>query len=470
MGKLRLSIIAFLFVSLLPAQAAFSQEQASPPTPAAYPAPNWNKRFGQPQLMSLRLYDDRVRLGGQLRGRGELKNNFYVLNQVDTAGGQLGFQDFVLLRTRLAGEVKPTAGTGLFLMLQDAEEWNFHGPETQDFSMDIQQAYVYADNILDTPISIWAGRREVIYDNERLIGTSIGWGNKVFTYDGAMVTLEVEAARLDLFALNQVVKLPGDEAAQWFDNPRTLYGGWFTWQKTPLGAKVDYYFLFDNHTEADSDSYTTGLRLYGNGAPEYFPICYCPAGRETNVFDFDVEGIYQFGKFQGADRLAWAAHAEAGYTFEFPFKPRLGAEYNGASGDDDPGRGDFGTFDQLYAANHGKYGLMDLFSLKNMHEVNGNVRAFFWKGMNLTTWFRSFWLDSRRDAWYDSCGRVIRQDTSGRARAHVGNELDVLFCQKLGKILELYLFYGHFFPGGFVEDTGESGGTDYGYLEVRLNF
>ena len=129
MGKPRLSIVAFVFLSLLLTQAAFSQEQASPPARAAYPAPDWNKRFGQPQLMSLRLYDDRIKLGGQLRARGELKNNFYVLNQVDTAGGQLGFQDFVLLRTRLAGEVKPTAGTGLFLMLQDAEEWNFREPD-----------------------------------------------------------------------------------------------------------------------------------------------------------------------------------------------------------------------------------------------------------------------------------------------------------------------------------------------------
>jgi hypothetical protein len=467
MGKLSLSIVALVLVSLLMPPAGLGQETPAP----AYPGPDWNKRFGQPQLMSLSLYEDKVKLGGQLRFREELKRNFYVLNQIDTPGGQLGEQDFALLRTRLAGEVKPTAGTGVFLMLQDAEEWNLRDqPETMDFSMDIQQAYAYAQNILGTPVSVWAGRREVIYDNERLIGTSIGWGNKVFTYDGAMATLEVASARLDLFTLNQVVKLPGGDAAQWFDNPRALYGGWFTWKKAPLGAKLDYYFLYDDHSEADSDSYTTGLRLYGNGAPEYFPICYCPPGRETGLFDFDVSGIYQFGRFQGADRRAWAAHAEAGYTFDQAFKPRLGAEYNGASGDDDPGTGDFGTFDQLYAANHGKYGLMDLFSLKNMHEVNGNLKFFPWKGSNLTTWYRAFWLDSNRDAWYDFLGRVIRQDTSGRARRHVGEELDVLLCQKLSKNLELYLFYGHFFTGGFVEDTGQSKDTDYAYLEVRLAF
>jgi len=465
MGKLNLSIVALVILSLLVPAAGLGQDAASP-----YPAPDWNKRFGQPQLMSLGLYGDRLRLGGQLRGRAEFKNHFPLLNQVNTAGPQNGFQDFVLLRTRLAGELKPTAGTGLFLMLQDAEEWNLRSqPETMDFSIDVQQGYGYVQNLLGGPLSLWAGRREVVYDNERLIGTSIGWGNNVYTYDGGMATLEVEAARLDLFVLNQVVK-DLDDADQWFDNPRTLYGGWLTWKKTPLGAKLDYYFLYDDHSEADSDSYTTGLRLYGNEAPEYFPICYCPAGQETNLFDFDISGIYQFGQFLGADRNAWAAHAEAGYTFDLALKPRLGAEYNGASGDDDPGTGDFGTFDQLYAANHGKYGLMDLFSLKNMHEVNGSLRLFPWKGSNATAWYRAFWLDSSRDAWYDFLGRPIRQDTSGAARSDVGNEIDLLLCQKLGKNLEVYLFYGHFFPGSFVEDTGESQDIDYGYLEVRLAF
>ncbi len=309
----------------------------------------------------------------------------------------------------------------------------------------------------DFPISLWAGRRKVIYLKERLIGTSIGWTTKVITYDGATLSLKGDKSKFDLLYLNFVKPERLDERRYfndgWFGGPPDLYGFWLTSKDIYPKGNIELYGLYDDRDDGN-DSYTFGLRTYG----------------KVGKFDYDVNGTLQFGTYNDEDREAGAAYLEAGYTFGTEWKPRLGIEYNFASGDADPNDDEYNTFNDLYACVHGLYGLMEFFRWRNMHEVNINATAWPHRDVKASARFHSFWLAATEDAWYNTYNKIQRWDPTGRARSFVGNELDIILQYKFLKYFTAIALYGHFFPGGYVADTGESKDADYTYFELRFEF
>ena len=92
-----------------------------------------------------------------------------------------------------------------------------------------------------------------------------------------------------------------------------------------------------------------------------------PAPPKPVGFDYDGEFAFQTGDVRGLDLTTFAVHAGAGYTFDASWKPRLGIEYNFASGDRDPLDREVETFQNLFPTNHKFYGFMDVFAWQNIH-------------------------------------------------------------------------------------------------------
>jgi len=408
-----------------------------------------------------------IKLGGQYVLRQEMRSNYYTQD-----GGAQTSHDFLTSRVRLATNINPTGDMGLFFMLTDTRDYYSRTPQQHpdlipfayDHPMDIQQCYAYFEP-KDLPISFWGGRREVIYLKERLIGTSIGWTTKVITYDGATLSFKRDKLKFDLLYLNKVIPIETnypfshklDEREYfndgWFGGPADLYGFWLTSKEIYPRGNIETYGLYDDRDNGNN-SYTFGLRAYG----------------KAGGFDYDINGTLQFGTFNDQDRKAGAVYLEAGHTFGTEWKPRLGVEYNFASGDGDPNDDEYNTFDDLYACVHGRYGIMEFFRWRNMHEININATAWPHKDVKASARFHSFWLAETQDAWYNTYNKIQRLDPSGRARSFVGNELDIILQYKFLKYFTAIAFYGHFFPGGYVADTGESKDADYTYFELRYEF
>lgn len=223
-------------------------------------------------------------------------------------------------------------------------------PYAYDHGTDIHQAYFI---IRPLPlISIWAGRREIEYLNQRLIGHSYGWTNKPIIFDGAGISINRKRVKVDLFYLNQVLRDLDETPAfndDWYGKPADLYGVWFTLKNIfSCIQNTELYFLFDDRDNKDN-SYTPGIRIYS----------------KVGKWNYDVNLTLQFGRkhIRGIklERHPWAFYFDTGYTFYKPIRSRLALQYNFASGDGDPNDHSYHTFDQLYACVHGKYGLMDLF-------------------------------------------------------------------------------------------------------------
>lgn len=403
------------------------------------------------ERMGLELLEGRLRLGGQFYLRGEARSNYY------TRDGGLVSDDALSSRLRLSLEARPTPGVRFRLTLIDTHDWDephpYLFPYTYDHPFDVQQCYLELE-IPGTPLAVWGGRREVVRLGSRLIGTSIGWTNKTITYDG--VGLKVSWGRTDLewFLLDKVIPERRNEAASfdddWFDGtPANLYGLWLTHRGRCL--RLELFGLFDDRRDGD-DIYTAGWRLRGG------------QGR----LDWDHALAYQWGHRDGLDRRAWATYLEAGWRLREGWRAAL--QYNFASGDDDPHDGRHETFDQMYGAVHGRYGLMDFFSWQNMHDLYAYLQGKPSPALRVTLGLHGFWLAESEDVWYSCYRKAQRHDPSGRASRHVGEELDLLVVWRLPRGFYLKAFGGHFFAGPYVEDTGRAPDADYGYLEVGFEF
>lgn len=404
------------------------------------------------------LLDGKIIFGGRFRYRQEYLYDYYTIDPQ-----QKLVDDLALFQTRLYIEYKPIKELGFFLMFEDARDLSLPHPAkaivpyAYDTALDIQQAYVSYEP-KDLPFSVWAGRREVSYLKHRLIGTTLGWGNKVIAYDGFMATLKHDNLSLDLGYLNRVAPQLSRKPfeSEWFKSPSDTFVAWFTAKELYPGGNIDAYAILDNQ-ENHVDIYTYGIRGYG----------------KVGGFNYDIDGNIQLGhalvggKLQ--DRLAYAAYVDTYYTFNTGFKPSVGVEYFMATGDHNPTEGKYKTFDQLYGTPHYDYGYMDLFGWQNMHDLDFKASVVPLKDLKVAASFHTFWLFASEDNWYNAYKQVQRAGKKG-ASNFVGNEVDIIAYYKFWKYYTFIPTYGHFFAGKFVEETEPSKDANFVSMEFRFEF
>ena len=140
----------------------------------------------------------------------------------------------------------------------------------------------------------------------------------------------------------------------------------------------------------NQDRHTVGARIAG----------------KKGIFDATVEGYYQFGGVGTAgsstnpDIRAGAVHVDAGVTLPVPMQPRIGAEFNYASGDDNATDGKAETFSQLFPTNHIHFGYMDLMSWQNMITFGGNLQLRPTKNSHFEIAGHYMKLAEEADNWY----------------------------------------------------------------------
>ena len=176
---------------------------------------------------------------------------------------------------------------------------------------------------------------------------------------------------------------------------------------------------------------------------------------------------------------AVALHISSGYTVEqCAWTPRLGLEYDYATGDDNPNDNDFQSFQNLFPSNHDKYGFMDEFSWRNIHDARAQFNIKPIKKLDLEFDYHAFWLADTHDFWYRSNGiSTLRTRTpDGRdvrtigAGNFAGQEIDLTATYELTKNVKLQTGYSHFFAGDYLRDTGPDSDADFGYVMTTFSF
>jgi hypothetical protein len=192
-------------------------------------------------------------------------------------------------------------------------------------------------------------------------------------------------------------------------------------------------------------------------------------GKFHKNFDYGFEGAYQTGTLAEDAVSAFATHARFGYTWNVFSKPRLGIEYNFASGDGNPDEGTVTTFNNLFPTNHDKYGFIDFFSWQNMHDLRGvaSFSPLSWLKGEID--YHAFFLPEPADGSFQANGTQFRAGSS-TAGHFAGQELDLLVKFGPIKYFDSFIGYSIFFPGQFFADTGSSDIAQYFYAQVQAKY
>ncbi len=310
------------------------------------------------------------------------------------------------------------------------------GPTGAPFTAAFDLRQAYADvGTSRTPVVARVGRQELGFGDQRLLGAS-NWTNAARTFDAARVTIRSDAAQIDLFGASLVRILDGG-----FDksgNGNRLAGAYVSTTKLIPKAAVEPYAFHRRDGAASLRQLTSGARL---------------AGALPAALDYNVEMTAQTGTAGASVIRAWAGHWQLRRAFKRRFHPRASGEYNFATGDGDPTDGRRGTFDQLYATSHDKYGLADQVGWRNIHDVRAGIDFTPLKATPVTLNYHSYWLAEKRDGLYGANGALLARVGPGATSARVGEEIDLQLARPLTPQLALAAGYSHLFAGPFLKQA-----------------
>ena len=193
-------------------------------------------------------------------------------------------------------------------------------------------------------------------------------------------------------------------------------------------------------------------------------------GRLPRNLDYNAEIAIQRGHVVGDRIAAWAGHAEIGWKpLGEDLGPRLGFEYNFASGDGNPEDGPHNTFDDLYPAGFNKYGIADLYAWRNIRYPVAGVDVPVTRRWTLYGGGRSYWLASVRDGLYPGGDEFLLRN-SGATSSHVGSQIFVSAGYVRSEHWKFFGGYGHLWPGSYLRQSGYASALRTVYVLSSVSF
>ncbi len=485
----RILILPLLLLLLAPAISGQTPSSKAAPAPSSGSASaglanDWLRQ----QSPAWRAWD----LGGQVRLRLEHKEHFAapgVPGAVDfrrTGGNE--DNTYLLLREKVHAGYAPRPWLTAFVEGRDSSsQKDDRNPNPEADQFDLHQAHLTLGNPKEFPLTAKVGRQELVYGDERVVG-AFDWSNVGRVFDAAKLRFENPDIWVDGF-VGRVVLVDDNSFNE--ANDYDTFSGLYASTKTLIPKQETQLYLLSRNvgpgspTASPRDIYTIGLRVKS-----------LPG--QLGGWDYEAELAGQFGRYKFAaagpslDHEAFAAHIAGGYTCtKTTLTPRLGLEYNYASGDGNPADGEHGTFENLFPTNHKFYGYMDFVSWQNMHNARLTSSIKPVKKLTVTADYHAFWLADTADAFYQVNG-ASRGGVNAAFRgvaaspnpaiyganpaygSYVGSEVDLIGTYALKPYAALQAGYGHFFVGNYVKDSlagsGGAADADYVYLQLVFNF
>jgi len=458
----------------------FGQTNSTTAVPPA-PSPGLLNDWLRQQATGYNSWD----IGGQVRARYEDKAYFAAPNRKNADFQHTGDYGnaYELMRERLHLGWLPCKWIEIYGELQDSTSFNDDrqpSPDNDHYSL--RQAWVRLGNPEEFPLIAKVGRQELVYGEQRFIGVA-DWLNFGRTYDAAKMRYQTSNLWVDAFVSQPVLPdLRGFDTSDSHDKFTGLYASTMT--LIPV-QESQLYFLARNTDPHPAYEAAEKPAQYPLASPRDI---YTIGARVKSLpgaldgWDYCAEAAYQFGRFEASTTSpsltqdAYAVHAAGGHTWsETALSPRLGVEYNYGSGDSNSKDGQHGTFDNLFPSQHGLYGIMDFFSLQNIHDLHLASSVKLLKPLTVSLDGHAFWLATTGDYFYQANGAPR---TTGGYGIHptygnfAGTELDLTATLMMTSYASAQGGYAHFFAGDYVKDSlaGHGGAADADYVYAQLTF
>ncbi len=385
-----------------------------------------------------------------LRGEGRINP--------DLGAGAAQDQGAILSRIRL--QLRAMWGpVAVFAQVQDARTFGFEaGTAANSANTDLHQGYLQLGGKKGR-VDGWvrAGRQEIVYGTERLIGP-LGWMPNARSFDAIRMHGELDKRFYvdGMFAILAPVRTVTATPADPMDPPLTAKSAGTQLAGLMFGARVHEAFAAELlglfiREDAKDEALNFDRKIASVG-PHIW-------GKPVKGLSYDAEGHVQFGRFNGRQHLAWAAAANVQYVYDAgKVKPGVAVGYAIASGDTctgDPTMGEACNsaksteFFNFFPTNHKFYGLVDLFGWRNMRDLQAGLILGIPKVLTLKPTYHFFQLQNPEGRWSNAGGATVGQGwLVGNTDNNLGHEIDVLFVSKPWKPLMIQPGYGVFIPVG----------------------
>ena len=463
---------------------ATGKNSAVPAVPRAIPDLIPYHKFDPPKS---KLFDiSKLTISGDLRVRPEFRNNINF-------GEQKNNRFFVQQWTRLGFNYSISPDVTFFFQGQYSKNWGAGSSQipvdanANDGNLYARQAFMLVRNFLVPNLTVKAGRQMVVWGNHRMFG-HFDWNNVGWSHDGLTANY-----KLNKMASVQVgwlrtkerncatpghggcggpnTKATNDADVIYLRAPMKVAGivlePTYIWQSGGTGGPGSA-----GPRPSDQSRHTVGGRA----------VKKMPLGGAR--LDATLEGYYQFGEIgdgpmgtvngRSLDIRAYAFHVDAGVTLPVPMQPRLGIEYNTASGEK-AGDNEWGGFDQLYPTNHIHFGYMDLMSWKNMNHYSAGLQLRPNKDSHFEVTGHFFSLKEATDDAYAASQAGYGITNLLGTEKELGKEIDVVYTHFFtpGNHVAWQIGGGVFFPGDRVDmevTSGDASKQTWGYTQLWVNF
>ena len=467
-------------LALLVGAAASAQQpatSATAPAPAAVcaaqrPALNfnrWNENWGalaapcvprEPLdgLKYMPLGDDGVSylsLGAGLRERFET-------NGAPQFGAASAQQDsYLIQRINLHADLRLGPYLQLFGQLEDARAYqkNAIGPADSD-RLDLEQLFAaVVVPVTDGYFKARVGRQEMAFDLQRFIAARDG-PNVRQAFDGLWADWEHGPWRLIGYA-TQPVQYRSDSSFDDYSNRKLRFSG-VRIERLGVGpGDVSAYYSRYRRDDARF------LDATGNERRDVYDTRY--NGKRSvagGVVDYDVEGMLQRGQVGASQISAWGLGSLGGYTFSgAAWTPRLGLQFDVASGDRHPGDGSVGTFNPLFPNGY-YFALAGLTGYSNLIHLKPSLTVKPVKQVTVMGALGLQWRETTADAVYGQ-GSVAVPRTAGQGQRWTGAYAQLRTDWVVSANLTASLEAVHFQVGDSVRAAG---GRNADYVGVELKF
>jgi len=301
--------------------------------------------------------DGQIQLRSELDGR-DFSNKTYPLS-------------YASMRTRLGLNANISDRIYLYVQAQDSRIFGEEPNVTTSIkNLDLHQGYVRLIEPLNLPITVQAGRFEMVYGTERFFGAG-NWTYTGRSFDGVKFQY-AGPVKVDLFALSDyqgtAYVTSAASSAYYYpeksDSGSSIYGVWINSNKILDNNVIDLFTYYDISRKStngkDDDNKTTTLGLNHRG--DYGP------------FSSLTEAAFQTGKRGAKDVSAYLFSIQGFYKIS-DLKLGLGADLVSGTKPSDSTK--VNTFYCSYATSHRFYGYMDYFYKSPSTTYNFGINDFY---------------------------------------------------------------------------------------------
>jgi hypothetical protein len=324
---------------------------------------------------------------------GEVRYQYFYFKNEDWGESPKDKDGYILTRYLAHADLHAGKHFRAFVQLQSAfANGKITTPSPVDENqLDLHQALIDLSFpvVNKQQLTLRVGRQEFSYGSQRLVSVRDGPNNRQ-SFDAAKLMYSNGRLKADAF-FSHYVQAKQNIFDDGFNKNTKFWGTYFVITKIPVLKNIDLYYFGLSKTNAVFDEgkgkelrHSIGSRIW----------------KKSGNWQYDFEGLYQFGKFAAKDISAWTLSSNMSYTFQsLKLNPQVGLKTELISGDRRYDDNKLNSFNPLFP--RGAYfGLAALIGPSNLADIHPSLSVELSKTLDLNVDYDAFWRYSRNDGIY----------------------------------------------------------------------